>query len=514
MKKKRIILTGLLVFVLLAAFTVTQGAVRDPKRIEEATSPQAEHDIEHKSLLDSFHNPWPGVTMGADFRFRVVTARNISTLEDSPIDPAPAAAGGRNSNKHFFNRYRFRWWTKVSPEGMEGVDFNIRFVWEFRNWDEPVSKHQSAELDEIIIDRFNIAVKDIFGTGWDAVFGRQDIIFGTGWLVLDGTPLDGSRTIFFDAIRLTYNWEERDTKIDLVYISNRSNAADRLKPINDQRNNLTQQDEDGFILYITNNSLENTQLEGYFIYKNDQREDHRSENFPDALPGTTFPFWSRKAEIFTIGGAIQHKFNDNWHLRTEGAFQMGHKDGTFTNSPVPATWGDSKQVRAWGARNELAYHFLDEKENCLHLTYEFLSGDDPDSERNEQFDPLWGEWPQWSDLYVYTYSRESMIGETTNLHRLNFGHSFKPHEKLEMKTDYHLLWADENTLATRALGDGFGWTENGKFRGQLFTWLLKYTLTKQIKGHLLAEYFVPGNYYERGTRDHAYFLRFNIEYTF
>ncbi len=36
-----------------------------------------------------------------------------------------------------------------------------------------------------------------------ATVGRQDIIEGVGWLVMDGTPLDGSRTVYFDAARFT-----------------------------------------------------------------------------------------------------------------------------------------------------------------------------------------------------------------------------------------------------------------------------------------------------------------------
>jgi hypothetical protein len=152
--------------------------------------------------------------------------------------------------------------------------------------------------------------------------------------------------------------------------------------------------------------------------------------------------------------------------------------------------------------------------NSFHLAYEYLSGDDPDSSKIEQFDPLWSEGPQWSELYIYTYGRETTMGEVTNLHRLNFGHKFKPHEKIEIKTDYHLLWADENTLAGTNLADGFGFSNHGKFRGQLFTCWVYYTLTKQIKGHLMGEYFIPGNYYQHGTRDHAFFMWFNIEYTF
>ncbi len=474
MKKKRAILLTVSMFVLLVLIFPSQGLSA------------AESDTSSGSLLDNFHNPWPGVTMGADFRFRIISADNITTLNDD-----------RPNHNYLFNRYRSRLWMSLSPDDFKDVEFNMRLMWEFRTWCDPENKPQHTNFDEILFDRFNLTLRNLWDGNLTMVVGRQDIIFGTGWLVLDGTPLDGSRTIFFDALRLTYDWKEKDTRIDTVVISNRASAADRLKPINDRTAALTEQDEDGFILYLTNNSMEKTQLEGYYMFKSDNPVDHMYDNFPMA--------WSRKAKIHTLGGAIQHQFTDNWALRTEGAVQCGNKEDAM---------GNGHKLIAWGTRNDLSYSFLDELKNKIHFAYEFLSGDDPDTGRNEQFDPLWGEWPQWSELYIYTYSRETMIAETTNLHRFNVGHSFKPTEKLEVKTDYHLLWADENTLKSTNSGDGFGFSKNGKFRGQLLTCWLNYVLTQQLKGHVLLEYFAPGNYYQHNTRSGSYFFRFNLEYTF
>jgi hypothetical protein len=83
-----------------------------------------------------------------------------------------------------------------------------------------------------------------------------------------------------------------------------------------------------------------------------------------------------------------------------------------------------------------------------------------------------------------------------------------------MCTDYHLLWADENTNRNVVTPSGLGWTNSGKFRGQLITWWLKYALTENLTGHLVLEYFVPGNYYISSSRDDAIFARAQIEYKF
>ena len=81
----------------------------------------------------------------------------------------------------------------------------------------------------------------------------------------------------------------------------------------------------------------------------------------------------------------------------------------------------------------------------MHCGYEYLSGDDPSTDTNEAFDPLWARWPQWSENYVYTYAMETRIAETTNLHRVYGGWEFNPTKKTEICTFYNLLFADENT---------------------------------------------------------------------
>jgi len=103
-----------------------------------------------------------------------------------------------------------------------------------------------------------------------------------------------------------------------------------------------------------------------------------------------------------------------------------------------------------------------------------------------------------------------MIAESTNLIRLNAGHKFKPHKNWMIATDYHALWADQagTSWAGLALAD------SNRFRGHLFTCWAHYTFGKHLKGHVLGEYFVPGEFYDKINNDDAFWLRFNLEYTF
>ena len=126
-------------------------------------------------------------------------------------------------------------------------------TWEFRTWDEPDSQSQSTDFDEIIIDNLNLSLKNFLDLPATAIIGRQDMFLGQGWLVADGTPMDGSRTFYFDAARFTYDLAEK-TKLDTIYISNMPNSDWWLKPINDRNKYVTQEEEQGAILYLTDKS--------------------------------------------------------------------------------------------------------------------------------------------------------------------------------------------------------------------------------------------------------------------
>jgi alginate export protein len=437
-------------------------------------------------FYDTFHNPTPWLQMGLDFRFRSVYADNIDTLDKTSDD-----------NRFNYQRYRSRWSTKWILG--EDVDLNTRLTWEFRTWDDPPRKPQDVDLDEALFDHFNVVWRNMFGMPLTGKIGRQDVILGTGWLVLDGTPLDGSRTIFMDAARFTFDWEGSNTKLDVIYVDNAAESDRWLQPISDENRALTEQDERGAIFYLTNKSIENTQLEAYIMYKNDNTLDAVVDNMP--------PHWTRKAEIFTFGGAISGTPAEHWKYRVEGAIQTGEK------SDITSTYaaGEMQDLEAYGGVANLEYLFNDELQNSVHIGGEYASGDDPSTSDNEQFDLLWAEWPRWSELYIYSYTEETMIAESTNLIRLNVGHKFKPHKQWEIKTDYHAMWADETGNAWRNRLD---FRADDDFRGHLITCWAKYNFNKHVKGHLLGEYFFPGDYYESTNDDEALFLRFNLEYTF
>lgn len=491
------LIKGLFILAIIPSVASVSLAATDTTAGEDYVQPPAKHFHEvDTDFMKTFHNPMEGVTMGLDLRLREVFARNIFSLNDQFGDPAG------NWNNYHWQRYRPRWSTKWALS--DDIDFNTRLTWEF--WGHcapddsfnPFFSNKSYDFDEAIFDHFNIQVRNAFDMPLTLTVGRQDIILGTGWLVLDGTPADGSRTIFFDAIRAEYNLTET-AKLDLIYIQQYDDEAKYIKPFNhgavQNRRHLTQkQDERGFIFYLTNKAESGQQQELYYMYKNDEGSD-----------------WARKystpgpdADIHTIGGRLAGPLDDNLSYSAELAKQWGDRDG------------DSLQ--ALGANTKLQYAFNDDKQSEMHVGYEYLSGDDPSTSTDEQFDSLWGDWPQYQrggDLQSYLWTFEGNLGEVTNLHRFGVGHSFKPNQVWLLQTDYNLLWADENTYAgsTSAFG-ALSFSNSSKFRGHMLSGKATYSCCKKFKTHFLLDYFIPGSYYDDPSTDDAFFARVNLEWTF
>jgi hypothetical protein len=435
------------------------------------------------SLLDMFHNPTPWLEMGADARLRYEHILNPKLNHDE---------SGDHSN---YERYRLRYWMKFKLD--ENVTFNVRWCMEPRTWQDP-SGTNTDEINntEIIWDIFNLTWKNMFELPLTMVAGRQEFKLGDGWLTGDGTPTDGSRTAYHDALRFTYNLREK-TALDLIYIDQDPDTGHRLSAINPQDRYINNQQEHGAIVYLTDKSIENTQLEAYFMYRNDNTVDGTASNFTNLSR-------SRDADIYTYGAAIAGAIDKNWNYRVEGAFQNGNE--ATDDNPQGLYTKEHEDLRAYGGKANLEYSFKDELDNKLGVTFEYLSGDDPDTDRVESFDPMWGEYPQWSDLMQPTvYNNEN--GYITNLQRLALTHKIKPVKNMELINAYHLLWADENT-------SGAKFSDSGKFRGQLLTSKIAYTFTKNVKGYLQGEYFQPSDYYADTNQDHAVFCRANLEITF
>ncbi len=347
--------------------------------------------------------------------------------------------------------------------------------------DGSLAKGNDVWDDEIFFDNLYLDVKNLFGMPVDLRLGRQDFLMthGEGFVIMDGTPYDGSRSVYFNAAKATVRFNEKNS-VDLIYADN-PRIDEYLPVINWQDRTVVRTDENAFILYVKSKVGERLSLEPYYIYK-----------FED---NPTAP--SRKLTLNTVGNRAVYDF-DPWRLRGELAYQFGE-------------YKDKSDREAWGGYAYLTRFFKTAKLSpSVEVGYAYLSGEsDPTAGDDSGWDPVFSKWPWISELYIFGYAVER--GEPaywTNLQLFRAKMDMKLTEKTGLSLAYNYLKANE---AQKTGAPFFG---TGDERGHLAHVILTQKFSKNIDGHLHFEYFKPGDFYADANQDDAIFLRWQLQMSF
>ena len=129
------------------------------------------------------------VTAGADVRLRY-----------DVTDHLPNAKRGEADDSNYA-RIRIRPWIRTTY-----ADYGIflRIADEFRHYNRPESNSSKQRWPDVLfIDNLYFTANNLFDGALDLKIGRQDMSFGSKRIFSDGTGGDGSRSAYFDALRLT-----------------------------------------------------------------------------------------------------------------------------------------------------------------------------------------------------------------------------------------------------------------------------------------------------------------------
>ena len=447
--------------------------------------------------------PLPWLEFEGDFRARWDYYKAPFKDRFLSVDPVTGAVDflGRERNRGGF---RTRLGFSIKP--LDGLEFNTRAVWEFFVVHKP-NGQRDVDMDEVLLDKLNVTWKADFGSVKNTlVVGRQEITDLDNWLVLDGTPLDGSRTIFFDAIRDTLEISDIQTTIDLIAIFQGAKEDKYIKPLGYRESRgraFADDNEVGAILWVRNKSIERTQIDVAYIFR------HADPVNPNVTFGTGLAIADyTRSDVHTLYASVEHAFDDNWVLRVAGAGQYGHRRTNFevyAPGPVLVTQGrDSTNYWAYAANARLTYKFRDEWDTDAYVGYEYLSGskvDDTARSYSFGFDPLWGRWPQYSEIVTDLGGLENgRAGVVTNMHRGYVGLVTRP-KPFELAATYHLLFADKKEA------------NQGAFRGHLVTASARWDINEHVAMQAVGEAFFPGSYYRDwwvGGRNTSFFARYEI----
>jgi hypothetical protein len=455
------------ILVLLFAVGWSQRAAADDSRPAAPVTATGPVVSVTPDLAGRIKHPFNWLEWGFDLRLREEYVHNAATLQSGlPLSTSD------------YLRIRPRIWTFITP--VTNLTLATRLISEPRYYFEPAAL-KGWQNAEGLFDQMYVRLDRVFNQPLTATVGRQDYIFGNKWLIWDGTPTDGSRTEFFDAGRFTFNWKDQHTTLDAIGFSINSESDAWLPVINNQHRPLSEQDENGLVLYLANTSLARTRLETYFILRDETKVLVNGDS------GTQYIF----------GGRVAGQFAQQWEYRAEFAPQLGTKNG--------------QSLQAFGFNSQIAFNAGTSWKHQFRTGYEYLSGDDPNTATDEGWDPVWGRRAQWSELLVTTFGVENKArqGYWSNLQRVFAGWSAQPDSRVELIANYMPLFANTNPQAGHP-----GYSDNGKFRGQLAQGIVRFTFNPHLSGHLWGELFWPGDYYSPDRRDMATFLRAEIMYRF
>ena len=372
----------------------------------------------------------------------------------------------------------YRWRTNVSVDARFSDDV-AAFI-QFNNEVKGQRFSDSGDSGVVGIEMAYVELDNVWGKDFDLRLGRQALIYGEGFLMLDGTPADGSTSIAFDALKAMLRFGDNTLDIFTAKV--------------DEGENAYADDDDLYGLYLTNKSLEKHTAEAYLFFDNQNSEKTQGP----AGTGMGHP----PQDLWVLGTRWTGGITDCLSYRAEAAKEWGNRN--------PDT-DEEQDIDAWGGYGSLCYAFTGDWKPALSATYVYYSGEeDPGSTEGdyEGFDPLFGDWPKWSELLIYTFydgfnalktaGIDPDYGSWTNMRIAELRLVCTPAEKVSVNLYAQHYWADEET----GLGDGDD-------RGDLLGVLYNYAFTADVSTHVLFEWFNPGDYYQDDA-DEAFYARWNV----
>jgi hypothetical protein len=331
---------------------------------------------------------------------------------------------------------------------------------------------------EMVFDNLYIDYKNAFGAPIDIKIGRQDFLgaYGDGFLIMDGTPGDGSRTFYFNAFKSTWKINPNNS-LDLVYINDFK--EDHMPVINEQYVQTNNSDEQGVVLYDKSKLMDNLLFEPYYIWK-------REGGY-----GST-----QTLKLNTIGARAVYS-PDPWKVKGEFAGQFGEYNNDIDRSGYGGYFNVARKFKDICMTPEVSAGFY------------YLSGDKPGTSKNEAWDPLFSRWPWLSELYIFTLAKESkIVAYWSNLQAYRASVKFDITKDTNITFWYNYLRANENPNISGSI-----FSNDGKNRGSLPQIQLNHKFNKNLDGYILVEELFPGNYYVDGS-DNTWFFRWQLQYKF
>ncbi len=355
------------------------------------------------------------------------------------------------------------------------IEFAVQLANESRIYFNP---KRNFKFHEIFIDQFYLNWQEIL-PNLSFKLGRFDLRWGEGFLFADGTPLDGSRSYYFNGMISTYKFNSK-TKLNL-FLFYQTHEEEILPLLLDRDQLLEEQKTISFGLY-NENKFRRLSLETYLFHKAMLKDQD--------LDGYL------QSDLTNLGARAIYPFSSCLTLTAEGTLQFGkfHELKAF----------------AWGGY----FYFTCQSKKRLPFPQTltagliFLSGDNQQTpDRYEGWDPVFSRWPKWSDSFIYVLAKETGNAYWTNLFSPYLQLTFNLNQSSRLELLYYKLLAMTEGIPSNYCSG------SGTNRGDLFCARYFYTFNAHLKGHLIYEFFNPRNFY-RPDAANCNWLRFEMTFSF
>ena len=434
---------------------------------------------------------------GADLRIRQEIMHNVPQLPGGGMIGRPGVSRAKTKNQL---RFRPRVWAEVKAGdhwrlyGRLNDEFRAGLV-------QPT--HATTWPGEVVVDNLYLEGMGLFddATSWfdslDVWVGRQDLyrLYGLDHIFVDGTTGDGSRSTYADMVRLALHFDEV-TRLDVFALLNKDREYMRLGTHRSHEavqltgfgGNDTEMDDWGFGA-VFSSAVEALDYQLFAIQKNTASFHRRGEKHP-------------RRQVNLLGTKLVPHWTSNFSTPIELMTQVGEN-------------GADESLSAWAAYAGVSWKDKDAKgwKPFFDGGLLALSGDkdaaDEDGGRHG-WDPMWYRGVDDSEMMLYgtTYG----VGWWSNMYNLKgvAGVEFAPHHSARLMAGP--MFAQEKD----GLGGG-----SGMYKGFLTQARYDFPLWSadrdkgerfEIFGHILAEWFNPGDYFD--TDKPAYFVRWQIDFKF
>lgn len=440
----------------------------------------------------------PGVTvdespfkfdLGVDLRVRQEIMHNVPQDQYGVLG-RPGVARGKTKNQ-----IRFRPDVWMNLKAGEKWRFYLRIVDEFRSCLVQKS-HTQTFPNEAVIDNLYAEGKGLFDGLVDVRFGRQDLyrLYGLDHIFVDGTPGDGSCATYANMVNMAIHTDEK-SKIDLFALYNRDQEELRWGTKRSRHTSKTgfgrgerEMDDWGFGA-IWSSKIESLDYQLFWIQK-DTASFHRD--------GVKHP----KKQTNLLGSKLVPHWTEEFSTPLELMGQLGRN-------------GDGDTLAAWAA-----YAGFDWKKRKGEGIRPFWNGGllvmsgDKGAAREDgghhAWDPMWYRGVDDSEMFLY--GSNYGLGWWSNQINLKttFGAEFGYRHKAQVMTGP--IWAETKDGLGGGDGQYKGFIVQGRYDFPLWIEPKDKGGRLELFGHVLLEYFNPGDYYD--TDKPAWFARWQLDFRF